>query len=252
MPSKLRYAAADFNPYKKNFGTLNGGVTTSGDGWGVLGRSWKFDGSTGNIQFSGTTGQVGTSNFSFGCCFKTTISAPSTGYMIAKSKFNGQVGRYGLGINDGGTGVAALFTNDTGGVLTSYATGFADGNWHFAVVTVDRSAGAVTVYIDGNSVASGTTTASPTTSWTTTDNLLIGAYNDPSGGAAYTYFFPGSITGVFEVLSLLSKSQVSSLYSSLQTGEPYRLFAPSAFESFYGFAKTAGGLLLARRRAAAA
>lgn len=44
-PSKLRNVAVDFNPLKKNFGALNGGITTVPGGFGTLGQAWSgFDG----------------------------------------------------------------------------------------------------------------------------------------------------------------------------------------------------------------
>lgn len=151
----------------------------------------------------------GTSNFSYGCWFKTTASTYS---LIAKSLFGAAVGRFYLA-NTGGTGLQAGWTDSAGnGLSTGSVTGLSDGNWHQATVTVNRT-GNLLLYVDGTLQQTSSISANSTVSWTTTDHLLFGAYNDASGGTSGGVNFPlnGSMAEVFFIQRILSANEVKTL-----------------------------------------
>lgn len=217
-----------------NFGTLNGVVTTSGDGWGVLGRSWKGDGSTGSITTT-TMPAISEPLTLWSLVIPTSVSG-----IHSLVYYGSNLQEWGLLINAG-----AVWALSQAGAVNNQATGgTVVANQAYLVTGVFASSSLRQVYLNDQLVGTDThaTTVSPTSPQA---NLF-------SRWSVSNQIFSGYelASGMFK--SALTAAQVSALYASLQTGEPYRLFAPSAFESFYGFAKTAGGLLLARRRAAAA
>ena len=185
------------------------------NGYGAL----KFNGSNTYVNF-GNNLPFGTSNFTIAVWFKTTNTV-STQYVVAKSLFGSGMGRFGLGFNDGGTGIMALLADAGGnGVTTTPVSGFADGNWHFAVVTVVRSTGLCTLYVDGASRATATT-SDTSTNWSGFD-LELGAYNDSGGNASTNLPYSGSADGLMQYNRALTATEVRNLYQETKNGNPNR------------------------------
>jgi len=224
-PSKLIKAAADFNPTKKNFGALNGGVTIVSANVGIFGEAWKFDGNTGDI----TT--------------PPAIDGTSDCSLIALVKPAAKVG--GLGnVIFGGVGTSTnraiiwtvedtkmqFFSDELNSVGNSSAVTYSAGDWCFCGVTFNNSTFATKFYFAkvGQALADVSSTNN-------TASLFSGYVSNRIGqDPANSLFFGGQIVAVFAYRKILTLAQVSALYSSLLYGEPYRLFAPSVMERFYG------------------
>lgn len=243
LPSKLAKAAADFSG-NRNFGTLNGGVTTTGDGWGVLSSSWKTNGSTGYVSLPANA--------------KTAVMAltgKGTIALVLANNNPSQTNTFALEYDS--TGALNVFNIIYGFTANTYETfwnngggsgrqtiksGVTDSRPHLIVCTLNYPT--LTTYYDG--VQTGSFTLSQSLDTSTPLELYLGQSNGSRD------FFAGGFYAYIEFDSALSAAQVSALYSSLLCGEPYRLFDQTANERFIGNIAATGGLLLARRRAAAA
>lgn len=236
-PSKLKDAAADFSG-NRNFGTLTGGVTTTASGWGTLGQSWKFDGSTGQVALNPLIYRL-TDNFSFWCVFIATSTLPT----FAVISFNGVGGAngYGFVLNNASLNVLA-----EGVTFTTFATGYTVTVGTPVLAAFSRTSGTNSLYANGALIA--TSTQAFNTPGATGETALGGEIISGS----LSRQFGGYVLASAWNSAPLTAAQVSDLYNSLLYGQPFRLFAPSAIESFVGSIPATGGLLLARRRAAAA
>lgn len=215
LPNDVTNKAYDFSS-NRNIGTLNGGVTTTAIDWGTLKAAWKFDGSSGNASIPLVSTAV--NNFSFFCLFE-----PAIGNQNGHIFFNGLVSSNGWGFwhNNGGGGSGSLLTVVADGAAynaVSSAYTLSAGTKVFGVFS--RVAGANTLYINGQVFATGTQ-----------------AFNAPTGGtflaagSAASLFWSGKIWAA-GITKPLVDSQVSSLYQSLLTGDPYTLFEPQSRDRF--------------------
>lgn len=248
MPSLLTLPI-DAEKRAFNFGLVasqgphSGGISPTGNGWGVLGQSWKLDGSTGFVA-----GQAG--------------NLPNSSSMVIAfraSALSGQQTIFGFfdGVNAGK--LVTLETNST--TLTcnarfpgnSYLTvgTIAVNQWHVAEIVFQWDGSALwrTLYLDGVQVQPRTFIAG------TFPALPYFCIGRNYAWTSFQQFFNGYVAFAAMFPSLHSSAQASSLYQSLLTGEPYSLFEPRMSQRMMvnvASAPAAGGLLLRRRRAAAA
>lgn len=193
-----------------NYGTLNGGVTVQPGGWGVFGQSWNFDGTSGYINLGTGLNKLNRS-FSVMCA---GIIASSQDHAIFCS---GTSGGFLFEIQSSGklrilqSGSASIVVGNT---AISLNTPFV------AACTIDAS-GNIVMYLNGISDSTGSTAVT----FSSASFSRIGENNS-------NFWYHGQIYAV-AVTGYLSAAQVSSLYQSLLTGEPYKLFQGSSFERLY-------------------
>lgn len=233
LPSKLAKAAADFTPLpKKNFGTLNGGVTPTAGEFGTLGQSWHTNGSNGYVlsAISGTSG----SSFSVSVTFRLNSIPVSTGVFQWANQLTSLNPFILIQQNSGNL---KIFVD--GGYRETSQT-LAVGTWYTVAVTLSGGT-AWKFYLDGALLST----------------YVGGVANQANATGAYLgNGYNGYADANFANLTIwkgsaLTASQVSSLYNALLTGEPYPLFAPTANERMWGnvvasgpaSASGAGGLI---------
>lgn len=218
-PSKLRNAAVDFNPLKKNFGALNGGITTVPGGFGTLSQSWSLNGASQYGQISDSpTVNVGTSDFSLIVGLQSS-GGQTSATLVDKRVGSGAFTGYSFYLNGG---VPAFQLNDSATHNYSPAgPNVRDGNPHLLVLAVSRSGNTGKIYLDG-SLNTSTSIAATTGSLTNTNVFRFGA--NVNGNA--NSFLTGNLFIAALVMAELKAAQVSSLYSCLLTGKPFPLFEP--------------------------
>lgn len=178
-------------------GTITGGVTLGQPGPVSGGGSMSFDGSTGYINL-GTNANLQPQQWSIEVWFRSTVGG---GYIFRNRS-------YGHAIYLGGNGVTAsdYYAADQSyhQAISPGATTYADGTWHYSVMTHD--AASYVLYVDGAAVTSG---ASPS-----------GTYYLPSGtaiardGSCSCSYFNGSLAEVAVYPMALSASQIANHYQA--------------------------------------
>lgn len=172
-------------------GSENNGVVTGAtvvDGYN--GKScYSFDGVSDDID-CGNNFNMGLGDRSFNCWIKTSSSSTSETYILSKAFFGGATGRHGIYIEDGVLGV--LWANATGdGVILSSGVLVNTGLWVNISVIYDRSA-LVSIYINGQLVATADISSLSTVNWDTVYPFRIGAYTS-SDGVSPSGFYQGLI-----------------------------------------------------------
>lgn len=227
--------AYDFS-YNGNTGTLNGGITTSGDGVGVLGQSWKFDG-TSSAPVSVSSGiwdlskpwsivdveyHIGAQNF------PSPISIgikPGTTYGVRLDKVSSTwPNKFRVLIS------TSALSNQT---ITS-TDNFNQNAWYVRVVTHDGS-GNLKQFVNGASEGN----LSITGTLPTNANYINLGGNLPWSGSAMV----GSVGIAMFTYQQLTAGQVSDLYSSLLYGEPYRIFTSNIIEQLSLYASVSHGTI---------
>lgn len=211
--------ARDF-ALNNNAGILNGNINNTNDNIGILDNNWKLDGISGtyiNLKKLSLTNKLTAVSL-----FKIS-STSSSQVCFAQTDFT--------------TGNAfVMFVSDTANLKWRIGTPSDSNviaplpsinNWHMTVGTYDGTTSKL--YLDGNLVGS----ASVTGNFYDSSNveLHIGDYGASSGNSS-------NLSGLIALTaawtqSVLTGPQISSLYSSLLYGEPFKLFQPSVFERFY-------------------
>jgi len=176
-------------------GTIDGCTLTSGN----IAWAYDFDGTNDKIDLG--TSLVGDADFSMAFTFKAD-SVNSNYYLVGRNA------SFFFGPWSGGTNEMAfrIYDGSTWHVVTA---SFSDTtSWHTAVITWDKSAGDMHMYIDNvdNSNLSGATSMAGTG-----NTLQLGAYNPPSDGR----WFDGKIgfCAIWEG-TVLSSSEVSEWHNS--------------------------------------
>jgi hypothetical protein len=172
-------------------------VTVSGPD-GTKDDAYNFFGASTSFSATDTGLPGGTSTRSYGCWFKTTTLG--TGQLVA---WGGLINSAETRI---GTSSGVLTANN--GADSISGPFIADGQWHFAVVTENNTAGPDglkrKLYLDGRLVAASTVLNSVTL--TGANRFRIGAAQDSSN------FFTGQISRVFVHSSELTREQIEVLY----------------------------------------
>lgn len=226
-PSKLNNVAVDFNPLKKNFGTLNGGVTVVPGGFGVLGQRWQFDGTVKSIQHSSSL-LSGLAKCTF--VFALTPTAVDTTQYGFFSKSDATSNTYCdgiIGVISSGDVFFRIGNASNEYVYTAGGTVAAGAPSLLCLVydgTLTGATNILKIYVNGTvrSTTSGggtPTSTIPTNSFT----LTVGRYFDQGVNDKP---FKGGISLYTIISDALSPAQVSSLYNALLTGEPYPIFEP--------------------------
>jgi hypothetical protein len=215
----LSLDAADRNSYVSGSTVWN---DVSGNGYnatltGSLGISASFNSNFGGvIQFNLSSSAVllrpVQDDFSLCCWFRTNQIASASGF----PQWYGGMGLVDCEVanivDDFGTSMGAgkvLFgtgknTPSTDLTITSSIT-YNDNVWHHMIATRVRSTGLLTLYMDGQQVATGT---SGVQSLTTATNMRIGAIQINNN------FFSGSIANVQVYNRALSSSEVLQNYNA--------------------------------------
>lgn len=226
--------AYDFNGLIFNNGTLNGGITTSGDGVGVLGQSWKFDGSTGYIA-STYLGITGTAARWCAVAFKTTsITGAGTNPVISWGDNTGLVDG---GIWDVHIETGVIWLRAGHGVTANFGSGYNNGKWHLLVLTMKSGAlcNEVECSVDGVPLSGTFTSGTNAINTSSVAAVKIGRTTTNNNN------FLGSVAMAAIGSSYMPVSSRASLYSSLLYGSPYRLFAPRGYSRFTGASAAVAG-----------
>jgi Concanavalin A-like lectin/glucanases superfamily/Glycosyl hydrolases family 43/PKD domain len=149
------------------------------------------------------------SKFSVAAWFKTSKNYASDGFIVNKggsgSESKGKNMNYGIWITSSEKIRAGFETSSGSDRVATSSASYNDGNWHYAVATYSGST--LRLYIDGNQVASTTTSSSPDK--TGTQPLRVGA-----NSLALNGFFTGNVDEVRVWNRALSASEISSQYNS--------------------------------------
>jgi len=188
----------------KNHGTLTNGPT-----W--LSDSLNFDGTNDYVTF-GNTLNPGTSDYSYGCTFRTISSSGSNRVIMGKRDTSATTL----------AGWLVVFVPTTGLLITQHCDGSTDrvsvagsttvnnGQWRHLAVSCTRS-GSMVTYIDG-SVYSSASIAAQAGSVSPTAPALLGIQYD--AGAIFTGgAFMGQVKDSFFYNRAISATEVKSLYT---------------------------------------
>lgn len=215
-PEKKSY---DFSGNRNN-GTLNGGITVTGDGVGSLGQSWNLNGTNSYISIPASSVSSLTSAISVRCIARlTSLDLVNGRRLIANWD-----GSHGWILEQASDGNWKFWINN--GTSTLNAAGAATaGAWVDLLGTFDGT----NIRLYENASLKATTALSGSIS-TSAHAVYIGR-----GETMGIQWMLGQVAAAFVYPTALSQAQVSALYSSFLYGEPYRLFVPSVMERFYSF-----------------
>lgn len=228
LPNDVTNKAYDFSS-NRTVGTLNGGITTTASGFGVLGASWHTNGSNGYVlsAISGTS----ESNFSVSVTFRLNAIPVSTG-VFQWSNQTSSLNPFILIQQNSGN--LKIFVD--GGYRETSQT-LAVGTWY--TVTVTLSGGTNwKFYLNGAPLS--TYVGGSSNQANATDVYLGNGYN------GYTDANFANVT-IWKGSALVA-AQASSLYDCLRTGEPYPLFEPQTVRRGYGIRSIVGGSSFKFRR----
>ncbi|MDE2468143.1 MAG: hypothetical protein KGL35_05240 [Bradyrhizobium sp.] len=223
-----------------NLGSLNGGVTTTPGGFGVLGASWSLNGTTGNI---------GGIPLSFSSLSQYTIAvlAKLTSVATVQALFDTSDGTHGDSILANVSATDWRWqVQDSSATAITCSTSRTDGEWVlYGISSTGQAAGQTKLYT--NSVHQDDAHAISQAFGT----VNIGFQKGPSN--SNSRFVGGNIAFAAVWTTALSDAQHLDLYNCLLTGEPFPLFQPQTAAMMMGSAAApaGGGILLRRRRAAA-
>lgn len=208
----LAPGGTDFTDYSAtaNHLTVSGALTF--DQVSPLGRSAYFDGEDANYLNAGTSDiyDIETGDFSVQAWFKTESNATTTS-LVSKSLYGAAAGRWFMILQSGKIRATTTFTGGSGNTETTDT--FNDGEWHHAVFVLDRS-DRIILYVDGEEKDSASVSAYSAQNLNSTYNLLIGAYNNSSGGLPPQtgLNFEGQIDEVAIWKRALHEEEVRQLY----------------------------------------
>lgn len=230
-PSTLALAAADFSG-NRNTGTLNGGVTLSANAPPGMGSSWYTRGAPnvniGIVFPAAVIANTSNTPFSFGGWFTWDIVSGTANAI----NISGTSNDIAITTRSGGTIRADI---QGGTVLVDSGFTPSVGVWYFCFFTFNGTTS--TIYVLGSGV-SHIVSGTPSVPATDITKLTMGEWK--MGTSVFDERAGLTASGMF-YLSALTLSQVSALYSSLRTGEPFPIFEPSAYERFVGSVVAAAG-----------
>jgi len=148
-------------------------------------------------------------DFSVGYWFKTIMNGPSSsqwydGAALIDAEVCGATSDWGTALINGGSVAMGLGNPDI--TIISPLTTYNDGTWHFVTATRSAAAGVITLYIDGNQVA--TTTGTSTAPRVAPTIIGLGRNNCDATGV-----FTGSLDDIIAYSSTLTPTQVTNLYN---------------------------------------
>ena len=189
-------------------GNRTNGVLTGGVSWvpGVFGSALSFDGSSGQVKMADNNAVDPAGAVTVSAWFKQAGSPGAYRYILAKGANGCIAASYGLYTGPAG-GLQFYVSQQKGTVYTrspDAGQGVWDGKWHLAVGIYDGSA--VSLYVDGVAVGSGTALSGSLDYVVPDPNLYIGNYP----GCA-PHGFLGAIDGVTIWNRALSASEVGGL-----------------------------------------
>jgi hypothetical protein len=189
-------------------GNGTNGVLTGGVSWvpGVSGSALSFNGSSGQVKMADNDALDPAGAVTVSAWFKEAGSPGAYRYILAKGANGCIAASYGLYTGPAG-GLQFYVSQQKGTVYTrspDAGQGVWDGKWHLAVGIYDGSA--VSLYVDGVAVGSGTALSGSLDYVVPDPNLYIGNYP----GCA-PHGFLGAIDGVTIWNRALSASDVRTL-----------------------------------------
>jgi hypothetical protein len=141
--------------------------------------------------------------------------------VFAKSLAGGAAGRILYGVRDSGTpGLinSGIGTSGSNAYANNVSDTYTAGAWRVHGFVSDRSGWTTTLFQNGSLIATTTITADTTTNLTTAFPMLVGAYNNSSGGAnppQAGYYLNGGIAEILVFNSALTTSQREEVESYL-------------------------------------
>jgi hypothetical protein len=180
-----------------------------------------FDGVNDFVEFGNPTVVRSGSPLFVSSWFRTATNAFQS--VVAKSLLGGAAHRWWLSTNT--NAVEANGTSGAGGVTASFATTYTDGNWHHLCGLYNGSV--LTLFYDGLARSTATITPIEPSGF----SMLIGKYNDSSGGSTGNNFrFNGQIDDVIIFNAALTANEVREIY---RLGRGYGVFPePDLDEGF--------------------
>jgi hypothetical protein len=144
---------------------------TVGSTTGKLGNAASFVAANGERLDGGDILDIDAGSLTVSCWFRTNAS-DSIVPLIGKSYSSSRLGRYAIYLTSGK--VAFVVEDTTGNLLGESTSTYNDGNWHLAVLVIDRANGAY-LYVDN--VLVGSVTRSITGTLNSPDPFVIGFYS---------------------------------------------------------------------------
>lgn len=210
-------------------GNSQNGTTHNTPTW-IAGNGLTFASASSQYVLFTTNINVGLSNWTFSAWFKTTSTGNAFASVFGKTYFGSITGRWGLYQNN--PNLEAHY-QDNEGTITVDATqsGYLDGNWHNATVTIGRDngttgAGGVTysgsgpiyekLYVDGVLKAStgpNISSGSPPAIMNINQPVQMGVYGSTSGGQQASTYFNGSVSMVEVWNRTLPSNEVIAFYN---------------------------------------
>ncbi|MBL4681843.1 MAG: LamG domain-containing protein [Pseudomonadales bacterium] len=191
---------------------VNGALTQSG---GQVCNSGSFDGANDYLDMSGLDTYLATTS-SLSYWIKTSQTGSSANWQAPGVTGVEEAG----GADDilwgwiDNNGLIGLGTGDIGQIKSPGAIN--DNAWHHIVHTRDASTGFLNTYLDGNLVASGTTSITPGDIGTGFSS--IGRIEDTGGTPAY---FEGFLDEILIFDTVINNAQVSSIYANQLAGNDW-------------------------------
>jgi hypothetical protein len=188
-----------------------------------------------------STNFIGTKSLSVYGVFKTN-DRNSGASVLAKSLYGGASGRIFYAVRDPGnpgylnTGIGTTGENAYANTLSDTYTA---GAWRVHGFVSDRSGWTTNAYQNGSLIATTTIAADTTTNLTNTFPMIVGAYNNSSGGAnppQEGLYLDGAVAEIILFNTALTTTQRQKvegylahkwgLQSSLPSNHPYKSAAP--------------------------
>ena len=191
----------------------NNGTTSSS---GKIGSARQFDGAS--SQYLSNITNLTVDDFSVAFWVKTTATSLTgtqwfngTPIVSADSGWGSSVPEWSIAYLNS---AVAFGINQTGGndyTIISSAT-INDGNWHYVVCTRVRSTGALAVYIDGVSSATG---SSHTVSLNSSSTINVGRF------VSFARYFTGYVEEIWLMPITITSAQITSQYNSQNSPQTF-------------------------------
>jgi hypothetical protein len=203
---QLNNAADDISGNNYN-GTLNS-TTAVTDRFGVAGAATGFSQgvSSGTLPLALVTAL--SNDFSLGYWFKTTMTASNSsqwygGNAMVDAEVCGGTSDWGTALINGGKVCFGIGNPD---ITIISANNYNDGNWHFVTITRNKTSATISLYVDGESVAS----SGSTSTMSLVAPSFIGLGKNPCNpNPVYT----GMLDDIVAYSQVLSGPEVTSLYN---------------------------------------
>jgi trimeric autotransporter adhesin len=181
-PSTLSVADSTSNALTNT----NYGVTA---GTGELGGAATFVSASNTYLDFGNVCNIGLNSWTVNTWFKTNQTGTTVKGLICKSIYNSQANRWWVLLHDGSDNIEIAFCDSSTAahevIVAASSSVYEDGAWHLLTGIWNR-AGLMSLYLDAVQVGTPITiSAYSGQNWTTTDDLLFGAYNSGTGIGPY-------------------------------------------------------------------